>query len=122
MRPLAQAEVLHIVRDRTTLTQVLVVPVIQLLILGNAATFRVTDSPTYVVDHDRTSTSRGLVSRFAASGQFRIVGHSESADLANAAMLRGEVTLIMNIPADTHPYILCFFFFFRFYQLILRFP
>jgi ABC-2 type transport system permease protein len=75
---LARAEVLHIVRDRTTLAQVLVVPIVQLLVLVNAATFVIRDTPTYVVDYDRTSASRGLINRLAASGHFRILERSAS--------------------------------------------
>ncbi len=60
---LAHAEMLHVVRDRATLAQVLVVPIVQLLILSNAATFQIRNTPTYVVDLDRTSASRGLVTR-----------------------------------------------------------
>ena len=67
---LAQAEVLHVVRDRATLAQVLVVPIVQLLVLSNAATFEIRNTPTYVVDLDRTSVSRGLVDRFARVGTF----------------------------------------------------
>jgi len=36
---LAHAEVLHVIRDRATLAQVLIFPIVQLLILSNAATF-----------------------------------------------------------------------------------
>ena len=69
---LARAEVLHIVRDRATLAQVLVLPIIQLLVLSNAATFEIRNTPIYVVDLDRTSdVARQLVDRFAASGHFR---------------------------------------------------
>ena len=78
---LARAEVLHVVRDRATLAQVLVLPIVQLLVLSNAATFEIRNTPVYVVDLDRTSASRGLVSRFAASGHFRIVGQSASLEL-----------------------------------------
>ena len=47
-----------------TVAPVLVVmPILQLLILSNAATFQVSDTPTYVVDFDRSSLSRGLVTR-----------------------------------------------------------
>jgi ABC-2 type transport system permease protein len=42
--------------------------------------------------------SRGLVSRFAASGYFRIEGQSASPDLANEALLRGDVTMVLTIP------------------------
>jgi ABC-2 type transport system permease protein len=97
---LARAEALHVVRDRATLAQVLVVPVIQLLVLSNAATFQIRNTPTYVVDFDRSTASRGLVERFAASGHFRVDGQSASPDLANEALLRGDVTMVLTVPPD----------------------
>jgi ABC-2 type transport system permease protein len=97
---LARAEVLHVVRDRATLAQCLIVPIVQLLVLSNAATFQIRNTPTYVVDLDRSSASRGLVTRFAASGHFRIASQSASLDLANDALLRGDVTMVLTIPRD----------------------
>jgi ABC-2 type transport system permease protein len=97
---LAHAEVLHVVRDKATLAQILVVPIVQLLILSNAATFEIRNTPTYVVDADRTAASRGLVTRFAASGHFHVVEESASSALANEAMLRGDVTMILTIAHD----------------------
>jgi ABC-2 type transport system permease protein len=97
---LARAEVLHVVRDRATLAQVLVMPILQLLILSNAATFQVTNTPTYVVDIDRSSLSRGLIDRFRASGHFRVDEQSVSPELANEALLRGDVTMVLTIPHD----------------------
>jgi ABC-2 type transport system permease protein len=97
---LARAEALHVVRDRATLAQVLIVPILQLLVLSNAATFLILNTPTYVVDFDRSTASRGLVTRFAASGHFRVDGQSASLDLANDAMLRGDVTMVLTIPPD----------------------
>ncbi len=97
---LARAEVLHVVRDRATLAQVLVMPVLQLLILSNAATLQVSDTPTYVVDFDRSSLSRGLVTRFRASGHFRVEEQSESPERANEALLRGDATMVLTIPHD----------------------
>jgi ABC-2 type transport system permease protein len=95
---LARAEALHVVRDRATLAQVLILPVAQLLILSNAATFLIQNTPTYVVDFDRSTASRGLITRFAASGHFRVEGQSASLDLANEALLRGDVTMVLTIP------------------------
>jgi len=97
---LARAEALHVVRDRATLAQVLVVPVVQLLILSNAATFFIRNTPTYVVDLDRTAASRGLISRFAASSHFRVDGESASLALADDALLRGDATMVLTIPHD----------------------
>jgi len=97
---LARAEVLHVVRDRASLVQVIVVPMIQLLLLSNVATFAIKRSPAYVVDFDRTSTSRGVVSRLGSSGYFDIVGQSASPDSANRAMLGGRAALVVTIPHD----------------------
>jgi len=77
-----------------------VLPVLQLLLLSNAATFAIRDTPAYLVDLDRTSVSRGLVTRLAASGRFRFVDQSPSLDLANDALLRGDVTMVLTIPHD----------------------
>ena len=97
---LARAEVLHVVRDRATLVQIVVLPLIQLLILSNVTTFAVRRSPVYVVDFDRSSASRGIVSRLNASGLFDIVGQSGSPAAADDAMLRGRATLVVTIPHD----------------------
>jgi ABC-2 type transport system permease protein len=97
---LARAEVLHIVRDRTTMAQILIVPLLQLLILVNAATFLVRNTRTWVVDDDRTATSRGLIERFKGSGHFTIVAVSSSIEPAHEALLAGDVSLVLTIPRD----------------------
>jgi ABC-2 type transport system permease protein len=97
---LAQAEVLHVIRDRATLAQVFVVPMVQLLILANAATFQIRNSDTYIVDLDRTTVSRGLVTRMLASGHFRVQETTSSLEGANEALLAGDVTLAVVIPHD----------------------
>src|SRR4030095_2855223 len=97
---LARAEVLHVVRDHATLAQVLVVPIVQLLILSNAATLQILSTPTFIVDLDRTTASRGLLARVTASRHFEIVSVSASPDLADQALLRGDVTMVLTIPRD----------------------
>jgi ABC-type multidrug transport system permease subunit len=97
---LTQAEVLHIVRDRILLAQVLIVPVVQLLILSNAATFEIHNTPIHIVDLDRTVVSRGLVSHLAANGHFRIVEATPSADRGDEGMSRGNVSMVVVIPRD----------------------
>jgi len=97
---LARAEVLHVIRDRASLVQIIVLPLVQLLVLSNVATFAVKRSPVYFVDFDRSATSRGIVSRFAASGLFDIVGQTASPAAANEALLRGDATIVVTIPRD----------------------
>jgi ABC-2 type transport system permease protein len=100
IKVLAQAEVLHVLRDKATLAQIIIMPLVQLLVLANAATFTIKDSPLFVVDQDRTSSSRGLVTRLAASGFFTMAGQSSSTEPAEDLLLKGDVTLVVTIPHD----------------------
>ncbi|MBV9881142.1 MAG: ABC transporter permease [Gemmatirosa sp.] len=97
---LARAEVLHIVRDRATLAQALVLPLVQLLLLSQVATFEVRSTPTYVVDLDRSDASRGVVTRLTATGLFDVVGASASPAAADDALLRGRATVVLTLPHD----------------------
>jgi len=97
---LARAEVLHVLRDRATLMQIIVVPVAQLLILSNAATFAIRSSPIWVVDSDHSQASRAVANRLGASGYFKLLGVTASAIPANEAMLRGDVSLVLTVPSD----------------------
>ena len=97
---LAQAEVLHILRDHILLAQVLVVPVVQLLILSNAATFEIRNTPIHVVDLDRSTASRGVVNRLAANGHFQIVDTTPSTNRADERLVDGTATIAVVIPHD----------------------
>jgi len=97
---LLRKEFLQIFRDRFMVAQLLLMPIIQLLLLGNAATFEVKSSRMYVVDRDHSETSRGLVDRLQASGRFVMSGGSPSLDVANQLMLARKVDAILSIPAD----------------------
>lgn len=97
---LAHAEILHVIRDRATLAQVLILPILQLLVLANAATFEIRDTPTYIVDLDNSTTSRQLVGKFSAAGHFLVIGASSSLDAANEELLRGRATMILTVPHD----------------------
>lgn len=94
---LAWAEVLHVIRDRATMAQVFIVPVVQLLVLSNAATFAIQHTPAAIVDHDRSQVSRGLAGRLEASGHFRLLDRDASPAEAERALDDGDVTLVVVI-------------------------
>jgi ABC-2 type transport system permease protein len=100
LRFLLRKEFLQIVRDRVMLRLIIVMPVVQLVILSSAATFEVKRARMYLVDHDRTELSRGLVTRLTSSGRFVLRGGSQSMELATDEMLRRKVDMILRIPAD----------------------
>ena len=64
-------ELLELRQDPRMLPIVFVAPVLQLVILGYAATIDVRDVPMVVVDEDRTPASRQLVDQFNADQRVR---------------------------------------------------
>ena len=97
---LLRKEFLQIRRDKLILRMLLLMPIIQLLVLGNAATFEVKTSNLWIVDQDRTSITRALIDKFTASGRFTVVGSSNVPRLADDALLDGSANLILVIPND----------------------
>jgi ABC-2 type transport system permease protein len=95
---LVRKEFLQIFRDRTTVFQIFMIPVVQLLVLANAATFDVKQVAMLVVDEDRTTVSAGLVQRLEAGRQFRIVRYEPSDAGVDQALLDREVTAVLHIP------------------------
>src|SRR5918992_355762 len=100
LRFLLKKEFLQIVRDRVMLRLIIAVPIVQLVIRSNAATFEVKRARMYLVDLDRTELSRGLVTRLTSSGRFVLRGASQSMDSATEAMLRRRVEIIVRVPRD----------------------
>ena len=100
LRFLLRKEYLQIFRDRIMVAQLLLLPVIQLALLANAATFEIRSARLIVVDDDRSATSRGLVDRMRAAGRFELVGTTSSAARADDALMRRQAGVILHIPHD----------------------
>jgi ABC-2 type transport system permease protein len=97
---LVRKEFLQIFRDRTTVFQIFMIPVVQLLVLANAATFDVKRVAMLVVDEDRTTVSTGLVQRLKAGRQFEVVRYEATDAGVDQALLDREVTAVLHIPRE----------------------
>jgi ABC-2 type transport system permease protein len=87
-------------RQMTHLLRIIIVaPIIQLLLLGYAATTDIRHVPLVVVDADRTATSRDLIGRFAGSPHFDIVAEELDARRVDEHLARGEAWLALVVPA-----------------------
>ncbi len=95
---ITRKEFLHIVRDRRTLAVMFLIPVIQLLLLGYAATTDVKHLRTAVLDQDRTARSRALVEAYRVSGYFDITYQAESQAGLERAMDGSRVRAGLVIP------------------------
>ena len=96
---LLRKEFTQIRRDPVILRMLLIMPLFQLVVLGNAATFEVTRARLWLVDQDRSAASASLVERFVASGRFTLVGRSPTTAPADAALEAGRASTILAIPA-----------------------
>jgi len=77
---------------------IFLLPILQLVILSNAATFEIQNIKFSYIDHDKTSFSRELIDKFEASEYFNVLTQFSSEKEASAAMLKGEVDVILEIP------------------------
>lgn len=93
-----QKEFRQIFRNKGMLPIIFVLPMLQLLILSNAASFEVKNIAFSYIDHDHSRASRELISKFAASEYFQIKNEFESKELANEEMQKGKVDVILEIP------------------------
>ncbi len=75
-------------------------PVVQLTVLGYAASTDVTNVPMVLVDQDRSPASRELITRFEGSPYFRLVGTEATIEAVDPWLMRSEAWLVLAIPAD----------------------
>ena len=94
-----QKEFKQIFRNKGMLPIIFVLPLLQLIILSNAATFEVKNIKFGYIDQDHSSTSRALIEKFHASEYFKVTKSFPSEKIANLSMLNGEVDVILAIPS-----------------------
>ena len=77
---------------------IFILPLLQLVILSNAASFEVKNIKFSYIDHDHSAASRELISKFQSSNYFNIVSEYPSKKEANLQMQKGKVDAILEIP------------------------
>ncbi|WP_369049044.1 ABC transporter permease [Tenacibaculum sp. UWU-22] len=88
----------QIFRNKGMLPIIFILPVIQLLILSNAATYEIKNITFGYVDADNSVISRGLIDKFKASTYFNVSRRFSSEKEASKAMLEGKIKAYINIP------------------------
>jgi ABC-2 type transport system permease protein len=93
-------ELLELKQDPRLFGIVILAPIIQLNVLGYAATTDVKDIPIAIVDADRSTASRDLIHRFESSANFKIVAMPGSTSEIDSYLDRGEAWMAISIPPD----------------------
>ncbi|NJK84999.1 MAG: ABC transporter permease [Bacteroidales bacterium] len=93
-----QKEFLQVFRNRTMLPIIFLMPIIQLLILANAATMEMKLIEMEVVDQDMSPTSKRLIAKFSGSPFFTVQKASFSINEAEKDLLQDDTKMVLNIP------------------------
>ncbi len=93
-------EFVQIFRDARTVTIVLIIPVLQLFLMGYAATNDVKNVPLAVLDRSRSPQSRALIDAFQASNYFRVAYVVDSEDALQTLIQGGDARAALIIPPD----------------------
>ncbi len=93
-----QKEFKQIFRNKGMLPIIFIMPLIQLIILSNAATFDIKNIKFSYIDNDHSSYSRNLIRKFEASKYFHVITSFPNEHLSNSAMLNGDVDIVLEIP------------------------
>lgn len=93
-------EVLQIVRDPRSLMLALLLPVMQILLLGYGVTLDVTHIPLCAYDAEGSQDSQALLKHFQASRYFTVVGMAPDMRGVTEDLDRGACNLAIVIPAD----------------------
>jgi ABC-2 type transport system permease protein len=99
-RSVAKKEVLHMLRDRTTMFFALFIPIVELFMLGFAINTNVRHVRTVILDQARTQESRTLLHRFENSEDFSIVEQVQSDKELSEAIVAGRAQVGIKIPEN----------------------
>ena len=98
LRFLVWKEFLELRKDPKLFGIVVVGPILQLTLLGYAATTDVRDVPVVVADGDRSPRSRDVIARFDASRNFNVISVVSTVNDVEPYLERGDASLALSIP------------------------
>jgi ABC-2 type transport system permease protein len=98
LRSLIWKEFLELRQDPRLFGLVIVAPILQLTLLGYAATTDVKDVPVVVADGDRSAASRSLIARFDASPNFTVIRTVTTVREVDPYLQRGDAWVALAIP------------------------
>jgi ABC-2 type transport system permease protein len=93
-------EFLQLRRDRITFGMIVGIPIVQLLLFGYAINTEPKHLPTAVVIADHSEFTRSFLAAMQSSSYFHFVAELPTEAAARAALARGDVKFVVNIPAD----------------------
>lgn len=100
LRALMLKELTHMRHDPRTVMMILIMPILQLVLLGYAANTEVDNVKAVLYDQDQSQASRQLVDAFRNTGFFSIDYAAYSSDDVNRMIQAGQAAVGIIIPPD----------------------
>jgi ABC-type multidrug transport system, permease component len=100
LRAFVVKEVRHILRDRQTLTILLLLPLVQVVLFGFALRSDVHDIRLVIVDPSPDAATLALRSRFEGTGRFRVVATAASTSAIEPRFRRGAADVALVFGPD----------------------
>ena len=95
-----EKEFKQIFRNRSMLPIIFIMPFLQLIILAPAVNLEVKNLKLHIIDNDKSSTSRLLVSKLLADDNFAFTGDDPRIKNAEIDMQKDKNDLIIQIPQN----------------------
>ena len=95
---LLQKEFRQIFRDKNLLRMMFMVPIIQLLILPQAANFTIRNINVAIVDLDHSSYSQKFINKIVSSGYFKLVASPPSYNEAYELIVKDKADIVLEVP------------------------
>jgi ABC-2 type transport system permease protein len=95
---IARKEVLELWRHTGMVSFILILPIVQMIVVGYATVGGINDLPAAVVDADDSPTSRRLIQAIHQARSFEIVAFSETSAQAERMLDAGDVSVAFLIP------------------------
>lgn len=100
VKAISKKEILQIIRDPLSLMMAFLLPALLLFIFSYAITLDIRDFKTVVLDQDKSSLSRDLLSKFKESRYFKIISYLENPDELDKYLDKNKAMIGIWIPQN----------------------
>lgn len=93
-----QKELIQLFRQKIMVGFIFIMPIVQLIVLGSAATFEIKNANIAIIDHDHSDLSRSLSNTFNASPFFTITEYCQTYSETEVLIAQNKTDQILEIP------------------------
>lgn len=97
---LIQKEFIQIIRNKALLPMMTILPIVQLIVLSNAASNEVKDVKVVLVDKDQSEISRALTNKIVANDRFTLVAAPFDNHEAFDLMQKNQADIVLEVPIN----------------------